>query len=390
MSIVPVYIISARRSALGRIGGLHRNRRLDALAAPIVEAVLADAGVAPDQIDELALGNATESGNPARLLALASGLAETAAALTIDRQCASGLDAVVHGVRAIATGSADLVLAGGAESLSTAPWRIARPRNPQQMPHFLHVDPSFAETHGDGAGEPQPFAASQALANRLAISRAAQDDYAFTSHSRAEAAREARRFTGEIVALRANAEEARDQNATGPDRDAFDDAMPFVAGNGTLTPANTSPLTDGAAFALLASQAAWESLGRPAALRMSAYSSLGVAPADEAASPILATQKLLSRLGGLSPAAIGIVEMSETSAAQALAFATALHVDPARISPEGGAIARGHPLGAAGPVLLARLFTALVRNPGPDAPTNGLATLGALGGIGVAALFERV
>lgn len=390
MSIAPVYIIAARRSALGRIGGLHRNRRLDALAAPVVEAVLADAGVAPDQIDELVLGNATESGNPARLLALASGLPETMAALTIDRQCASGLDAVVHAVRTITAGAGDLIVAGGAESLSTAPWRIARPRHPQQMPHFLHVDPSFAEAHGEGGGEHQPFAASQALAHRLAITRPAQDDFAFAAHQRAEAAREARRFTGEIVALRANAEETRDQNATAPDREDFDDAIPFVAGSGTLTPGNTSPLTDGAAFTLLASQPAWESLGRPPALRMVAYSAIGVGPADEAASPILATQRLLSRHGGLAPDAVGIFEMSETSAAQALAFAAALHIDPARLSPDGGAIVRGHPLAAAGPVLISRLFTALVRAPGDGAAANGLATLGALGGIGVAALFERI
>ncbi|MBL8564264.1 MAG: thiolase family protein [Hyphomicrobiaceae bacterium] len=386
MSLVPAYIISARRSALGRVGGLHRARRLDALAAPVIQAALADASIAPDQVDELLLGNATEAGNPGRLLALAAGLPETAAAMTIDRQCASGLDAIVTAVRTIGTGAAEVVVAGGAESLSTAPWRIARPRNPYHTPHFIQLEPGLA----DAGGELQPFAASEALANKLGITRLAQDELAFASHQRAEAAREARRFVGEIVALRSNAEEARDQTADITEPDDLADAIPFIGSDGTLTPANTSALTDAAAFAVVVSEAAWKSLGQPPALRITASTAIGVSPAEEAASPIVATRRLIASQPGLSLDGVGVIEMSETSAAQVIAYAAALHIDPLRVSPEGGAVVRGHPLGASGAVLVARIFTALVRNPGPEAPTHGLATLGALGGIGVATLFERV
>lgn len=386
MSLIPAYIVAARRSALGRIGGLHRSRRLDSLAAPIVQAALADASLAPDQIDELLLGNASEAGNPARLVALASGLPEAVAALTIDRQCASGLDAVLAAIRSIATGAAEIVVAGGAESLSTAPWRIARPRNPYLTPHFVQIEPSLA----DSGGDLQPFAASEALARKLAITRLAQDELTFASHQRAEAARLARRFVGEIVAIRNNAEEARDQVEAITDADDLADAIAFAGADGTLSPLNTSALADGAAFAVVVAEKAWQSLGRPPALRLLASAVAGVAPAEEAAAPIIATRRLLAAHPSLTLDGVGVIEMSETSAAQVIAYAAALHIDPLRLSPEGGAVVRGHPLGASGAVLLTRLFTALVRNPGPDAPAHGLATLGALGGFGVAALFERV
>lgn len=386
MSPPAAYIIAARRSAIGRIGGLHRNRRLDALAAPVIEAVLGDASIAPDQVEELLLGNSTEGANPARLVALAAGLPETISALTIDRRCASGLDAIVAAIRTVASGAAEIVVAGGAESLSTAPWRIARPRNPFQTPHFINLDP----THPDAGTDQQPFATSQALADKLGITRLAQDELAFASHTRAEAAREARRFVGEIVALRANAEEMRDQNATAPELEEFSEEIPFRGGDGTLTPANTSPLTDGAAFAVVVSEAAWQNLGKPPALRLLASAALGVAPAEDAFSPIHATRRLLDGKHSTPLEGVGVIEMSETSAAQVIAYAAALHIDPLRVSPEGGAVVRGHPLGAAGAILVTRLFTALVRNPGPESPAHGLATLGALGGIGAAALFERV
>lgn len=384
MTAAPAYIVAARRTALGRIGGLHRNRRIESLAAPVVEAVLADAGIAPDQVDELMLGNATEGSNPARLVALAAGLPETMPALTLDRQCASGLDAIVAAVRAVATGGADIIVAGGAESLSTAPWRVARPRNPHQMPRFV----SFEADPQEGMGEGAPFAASEALARRLGITRAAQDAWTYGSHQRADAAREARAFIGEIVALRANAEEMRDQSATAPDVEELAETIPFLAADGTLTPTNTSALHDGAAFTLVVSEAAWKSLGSPPALRLVAHVSVGVSPAEEAIAPIAATRKLFGRDGAFSFGDIGLIEMSEASAAQALAYADAFHIDAARLSPEGGAVVRGHPLSAAGAVLVTRLFSGMARG-GKAGPSLGLVTLGALGGIGAAALFER-
>lgn len=379
------YIIAARRSALGRVGGLHRNRRLAELAAPVVLAALADAGLSPAEVDEMIVGNASEGGNPARLITLAAGLPETVASHSIDRQCASGLDAIVAAVRAVQAGDADVVVAGGAESLSTAPWRIAKPKSLYQLPHFLRVEPANSEVSDD----PAPLEASELLPKRLGISRARQDVVAMKSHLKAEAARSSRRFVGEIVPLRANVEEARDQSAVEPDLDDLEEMVAFAPPDGTLTPGNTSSLHDGAAFVVVVSERVWKARGKPGALRLMSVAALGVAPESDGEAPIEAIRKLYSRLNGFNREEIGVFEMSESSAAQEIALAELLNVDPAMINPDGGAIARGHPLGAAGAVLVVRLFSRLVRR--QDSKSRyGVATLGAIGGLGLAALFEAV
>jgi acetyl-CoA C-acetyltransferase len=387
MPLAPAYIIAARRTALGRVGGLHRNRRLVELAAPIVATVLEDCDIEPIRVDELLAGNASEGGNPARLIALAAGLPETAAAATIDRQCASGLDAIVAAIRAIGAGEADVVVAGGAESISTAPWRIAKPKRLYQLPHFVRLEPSPTDT----AEEPQHFEASEQLARRFSITRSQQDAYALHSHLKAEAARADRRFVGEIVPLRANAEEARDQSAIEPQLKDLERLTPFLPPDGSLTPGNTSALHDGAAFCVVVSERIWKELGKPAALRLVASASQGVAADNEAGAPIEAMKKLYGRLNGLKREDIRFVEMSESSAAQVIALANSLQLDEALINADGGAIVRGHPLGAAGAVLVTRLFTRMIRTrKGRAAPAYGAVTLGAIGGMGLAAVFEAL
>jgi acetyl-CoA C-acetyltransferase len=387
MSKTSAYIIAARRTALGRIGGLHRNRRIAELAAPVVRAALEDCGLAPERVDELIAGNATEGGNPARLIALAAGLSDTAPAATIDRQCASGLDAILAAIRTIGTGEADVVVAGGVEAISTAPWRIAKPKSLYQLPHFMTLEPAPV----DSPEELLPYEASEEYTRKLGISRARQDAYALHSHLRAEAARSARRFVGEIVPLRANADEARDQSAVEPALEELERLTPYVPPDGTLTPGNTSALHDGAAFAVIVSERVWTELGKPRALRLVASAAQGVAPEDEAGAPIEVMKKLLGRMNGVAREDISLIEMSESSAAQAIALSESLELDLDRINPDGGALVRGHPLGAAGAVLVVRLFTAMVRaNKGPLSPRYGVVTLGAIGGMGLAALFEAV
>jgi acetyl-CoA C-acetyltransferase len=387
MSKTSAYIIAARRTALGRIGGLHRNRRIAELAAPVVRAALEDSGLAPERVDELIAGNATEGGNPARLIALAAGLSDTATAATIDRQCASGLDAILAAIRAIAAGEADVIVAGGGEAISTAPWRIAKPKSLYQLPHFMALEPATI----DQPEELQPFEASEQMTRKLGISRARQDAYALHSHLRAEAARSARRFVGEIVPLRANADEARDQSAVEPALEDLERLTPYVPPDGTLTPGNTSALHDGAAFAVIVSERVWTELGKPRALKLLASAAQGVAPENEAGAPIEVMKKLYGRLNGVKRDDIMLIEMSESSAAQAIALSESLELDLDRINPDGGALVRGHPFGAAGAVLVVRLFTGMVRaKKSSTSPRYGVATLGAIGGMGLAALFEAV
>jgi len=386
MRSLPVYIIAARRTAIGRIGGLHRLRRVEDLAAPIVEAALADAGLDPGEVGEIIVGNCTAGDNPARLIALASGLPVAAMATTVDQQCASGLEAILAAARRIAADEAEIIVAGGVESLSTAPWRIAKPRSLFQTPHFIRPDPVGAPP----MAEHVPHVSCEKLAERLGISREEQDAWALASHRKATEARESRRFVGEIVPLRATTDEARDQSAVGPDAEDLADLEPISGERGTLTTGNISSLHDGAGFVLVVSEAEWKRRGRPPALRPVVSAALGVEPGREAEAPIAAVQKLYGRVNGFDRTAISVFELSEACAVQAIALSRQLGLDEAKVNPDGGAVVRGHPLGASGAILVARLFSRLVRTGSKRGEGYGVAALGANGGLGLAALFERV
>ena len=379
----PAYIIAARRTALGRPGGLHKIRRLESLAAPVVLAALKDAGIAPEDVDEIILGNTTAGGNPARLIGLAAGLRESVSALTVDRQCASGLDAILLGARAVAWGEADVVVAGGAESISTAPWRIAKPKNVFQTPRF------WTPTRTTEATEASPaVAASEAMARQLGISRDRQDAYALRSHLKAEQAEDRRSFVGEIVPLKLATEEARDETAGPSEIEALAELEPLMPPDGTHTAGNTSAPQDGAAIAVIVSARVYEDLGSPRAIRFVASTTQGMSAGDEARAPVVALVKLLQSYANCKALKLDLVEMSETSAAQALALSDVLEGDI--LSPDGGALARGHPLGAASAVSLVRLFTHMARSSNGHRPHLGAVTQGAVGGLGVAALFEAV
>lgn len=379
------YVVAARRSALGRIGGLHKSRRIEDLAAPVLAAALADQRLSPVEVDEVILGNALAGENPARLVALAAGLPDTCPALSIDRQCGSGLDAVVTAIHRISAGEAEVIAAGGAESVSTAPWRVARPRSPYQLPHFIGLD----QAAGSGDEEASLVPATEALARRLGVSRSRQDAWVVRSRLAAEKARDSKRFLGEIVPLRPTPEEARDEG-TGPvEPQVLERLPPLIAPDGTLTPGNTSSLRDGAAMVIAVSEAVWRRLGAPPALRLMSSAARGVAGCDEAAAPIEAVRRLLERAGAIDRSRIASVELGESSAAQAIALAETLGLDPDLLNPAGGAVVRGHPLAAAGAVLVVRLFSDLARSGAGDG-RYGIAAQGVRGGLGLAALFEAV
>jgi acetyl-CoA C-acetyltransferase len=381
------YIIAARRTALGRPGGLHRARRIETLTAPVVQAALEDAGLGPDAVDEIIFGNTTAGGNPARIIGLAAGLRESVPALTVDRQCASGLDAILLAMRAVAMGEAGVIVAGGAESLSTAPWRVARPKSLFQTPRFLGLEP---EDTGNGEA-PHSVAASEELARKLGITRTRQDNYALSSLRKAEQASSERHFVGEIVPLKLTGAEARDESAVAPDIEELEALAPLLPPDGTHTAGNTSALHDAAAAVVVVSAQVHAALGAPPALRLVASGTQGVGAAEEAMAPVAALEKVLRHAnGGFTRDALGLVEMSEVSAAQALALCDAFNLDEEELSPDGGALARGHALGAASAVSVVRLFTGMARTRQPRRPRYGAVTQGAIGGLGVAALFEAV
>src|SRR5690606_36606320 len=201
------------------------------------------------------------------------------------------------------------------ESLSTAPWRIAKPRSLFQTPHFIRPEPIGAPP----MAEHVPHASLEVLAERLGITRAEQDGWALASHAKATEAREARRFVGEIVPLRTTTEEAREQSAVRPDADDLADLEPITGDVGTLSTGNISTLHDGAAFVVAVTEAEWERRGRPPALRPVFNAALAVEPGQEAQAPIAAVQKLYGRLNVLDRTAISAFELSEASAVQAIA-----------------------------------------------------------------------
>jgi acetyl-CoA C-acetyltransferase len=363
---------------------LHRNRRLEDLAGPVLAQTLADAAIEPQRVELLALGNTSAGGNPARLIGLVAGLADRTTTTTIDRHTASGLEAIVWAYRSVECGDVEIAVAGGAEALSTAPWRISKPRTLQHMPRFM----GFAQTDDRSGGDFAAVEAAEALAIRLGIPRSQQDEAALACHIRSTLAREGRRLTREIVALKAKAEEGRDELVDDLDIEDLE-AIPSILGDGTVTTGNSAVPADGAAFVVIVSDRVYQQLGCPPALRLDALASIGVAPAAEVEAPVAAARALVEATPGLSIAELQAVELGEASAVQAIAFRSALGLGEGRLNADGGQLSRGQPIGAASAVLVVRLFSRLIRAETVSRGARGAAIIGAAGGQAIAALFSR-
>lgn len=360
------FVIAARRTAVVPRGGAFRDIAVDALGAAVLQAVLADAGIAAGAVDEVIVANAIgEGGNPARRIALLAGLPERVAGLTVDRQCAGGLDALLL-ARALVVAGADVVVAGGAESYSQSPERRMRgadaPYGQARFTPWPDRDPEMAQ-------------AADALARRLGITRARMDDFAVASHARALAARG--RLRGEIVPL------------AGVVDDAFARVLtPALAARakgvtGAITAANAAVAADGAAFCVVVSERVAARVVRAGGVRaveIVAGATLGGDPAEPATAPVAAIAKALAG-AGLAPSSLERCEVMEAYAAQAIACIDGAGLEPALVNLCGGALARGHPVGASGAVLAVRLFHDLQGG-------YGLAAIAAAGGIGTALVLR--
>ncbi|WP_428029080.1 acetyl-CoA C-acyltransferase [Ancylobacter sp.] len=371
----PAFVIAARRTAVAPRGGAFRAVEAHDLAAPVLRACLHDAGLALGEVDQVILGNALSGGgNVARLAALAAGLPESVPALTVDTQCCSGLDAIQLAVRMVEAGAAQIVLAGGVESFSLAPLRALRPRAKGEAPVF-YDRPPFTPWP---ARDPDMIAAAAALARQGGITRAQQAAFAIDSHARALVARE--RLRAEIVPL------------AGLDADAFTRRLtpqlcaraPVLAGEGDVAvdAAGVAVEADAAAAVLVVSAQVRTRLGI-SGLAVVDGGSVGAAPEQPALALVPAAARLLARHPGL----LACVELMEAFAVQALANSAALGLDPARVNRSGGALARGHPIGASGAILAVRLFHELAAE-GEGA--RGLAAIAAAGGLGSALMLQRI
>jgi acetyl-CoA C-acetyltransferase len=350
-------LIAARRTAVVPRGGALARLSLEELAAPVLLACLADAGVSPAAVDEVILSNALGAGgNPARRVALAAGLPERVAGLTIDRQCAGGLDAILLAGALIGSGAAEVVLAGGVESYSRRPLRLAT--DPDGGAAVPYDEAPFTPWPDRNPGMAE---AAEALARRLDIGRARQEAWAAASHARALKAD----LSAEIVPVSGVAADAFPRHLT-----------PGLLSRarvvrGSITAATAAVAADAAALCLVVSDRVAQGRG----LAILSGATVGGDPTEPGLAPLAAIARIWSG------APLAVAEIMEAYAVQAIAVVEGAGIDPAVVNPGGGGLARGHPVGASGAILAVRLFHELRSG-------SGLAAIAAAGGIGTALLVE--
>ncbi len=392
------FLVGGARTPVGRYGGALASVRPDDLAALVVAEAVRRAGIqdAAADIDEVILGAANQAGednrNVARMAVLLAGLPDSVPGVTVNRLCASGMTAITIAAQAIRAGDADLIVAGGVESMTRAPWVQAKPDKAWGKPGA-----AFDTSIGWRFANPRLIAREKAtfsmpetgeeVARVDKITREDADLFAYESQMRAAAAIDAGHFADEIVAVpTATGDVTVDET---PRRDTTLEVLatlkPVVAGGSVVTAGNSSPLNDGASAIVVASAAAVERYGLTPRARIVTGTSAGIAPEIMGLGPVPATEKALSR-SGLTLDEIGAVELNEAFATQSLAVIRRLGLDPARVNADGGAIALGHPLGSSGSRLVVTLLGRMERE---DA-RYGLATMCVGVGQGTALIVERV
>jgi 3-oxoadipyl-CoA thiolase len=398
-------IIDAIRTPIGALGGVLAPFRPDDLAAHVLKAILQRTGIDPAIVEEVYLGCANQAGednrNVARMASLLAGFPVEVAAVTFNRLCASGLNAVNQAARAIRCGEGDVFIAGGVESMSRAPYSVPKAEQPFAFGNLTAWDtalgwrypnPKMQELYGtESMGE-----TAENLAELLPeITREKQDAFACESHRRAIAAIDSGRFAEEIVAVLVPQRKGDPVLVTTDERPRRDTSMeslarlkPAFRKNGTVTAGNSSGLNDGAAALLLMSAEKAHKLGFRPMARIAASAAAGVAPRTMGVGPVPATRKVL-RHAGLALEEIGLIELNEAFAVQSLAVMKELGLRPETTNVNGGAIALGHPLGCSGARILTTLLHEMRRRASAERrPYYGLATLCVGVGQGEATIVE--
>jgi 3-oxoadipyl-CoA thiolase len=389
-------LVGGVRTPVGRYGGALASIRPDDLAALVVGEAVRRAGIEGEPIDEVILGGANQAGednrNVARMAALLAGLPDETPGITVNRLCSSGMSAIIMASQMIRAGDADIVIAGGVESMTRAPWVQAKPERPWAKPGeafdtsigWRFTNPRMAAR--DKATFSMPETAEE-VARVDGITREDADAFALRSHERAIAAIDAGRFADEIVAVPTRAGDVTVDE--GPRRETTMDALarlrPVVAGGSVVTAGNASSLNDGASAIVVASDAAVERLGLTPRARVVGGASAGIAPEIMGLGPVPATERLLARTG-LSIDDLGAIELNEAFATQSLGTIRRLGLDESLVNADGGAIALGHPLGSSGSRLVVTLLGRMERE-GAD---RGLATMCVGVGQGTSLIVERV
>ena len=391
----PVYLTGATRTPIGRFGGSLRDWTAADLGTAVAKESLRRANINPDQIDDSIWGCARQAGggpNVARQITFRAGVPDRVPAFTTNQACGSGLRAIILAAEQIMLGRANIVLAGGTESMSRVPYFAEGARWGISMGHTELVDGMYRDGFNDPLSGLVMGETAEKLASQYEISRDEQDEYALRTQQRAAAAIDAGSFAAEVLPLELKDLKGnvtlftKDEHVrTTTTIEDLRKLKPVFSTDGTVTAGNSSGITDGAAAIMVMSEAALKESGAEPQARIVDYEVVGVAPEIMGIGPVPAVRALLKRQQ-LSLADIDLVELNEAFAAQVIACDRELQFDPERLNINGGAIALGHPIGCTG----VRITTTLLHEMKKRQAKRGLATLCISGGMGIAVLFERV
>jgi acetyl-CoA C-acetyltransferase len=388
-----VVIVAAKRTAVGKFGGAFNNVSAADLGATVIRSLLESTGVSGDQIDEVILGQVLTAGvgqNPARQSVIKAGLPKEVPALTINMVCGSSLKAVMLGAQAIKSGDAEIVIAGGQESMSSSPHVLNGSRNGLRMGDGKLVDSMIVDGLWDVYNDYHMGVTAENVAKKYGISRQEQDEFSCASQNKAEAAQKTGKFSDEIVPYTIKSKkgdtvvDADEYPRHGTTLEMLSGLRPAFDKEGTVTAGNASGINDGAAMVMLMSATKAKALGLKPLASIKAYASTGIDPSIMGIGPISASKRCLE-IAGWGVKDLDLLEINEAFAAQAIAVNRDLAWDTTKVNVNGGAIAIGHPIGASGARVLVTLLHEMLRR---DAK-KGLTSLCIGGGMGVALAVER-
>ncbi|MDE3736583.1 acetyl-CoA C-acetyltransferase [Pseudomonas resinovorans] len=389
-----VVIVAATRTAIGSFQGALANIPAPELGAAVIRQLLAQTSLDGAEVDEVILGQVLTAGsgqNPARQAAILAGLPHAVPAMTLNKVCGSGLKALHLAAQAIRCGDAEVIIAGGQENMSLAPYVMPGARTGLRMGHAKLVDTMIQDGLWDAFNDYHMGITAENLVEKYGISREAQDAFAAASQQKAVAAIEGGRFVDEITPILIPQRKGDpvafatdEQPRAGTTAEALAKLKPAFKKDGSVTAGNASSLNDGAAAVLLMSATKAKALGLPVLARIASYANAGVDPAIMGIAPVSATRRCLEK-AGWNLADLDLIEANEAFAAQALSVGQELGWDAGKVNVNGGAIALGHPIGASGCRVLVSLLHEMIKR---DAK-KGLATLCIGGGQGVALAIER-
>ncbi len=389
-----IVIVAAARTAVGKFGGTLAKTPAPELGATVIRALLERARLQPDQVSEVILGQVLQAGsgqNPARQSVIKAGLSQATPAMTINKVCGSGLKAVMLATQAIRDGDAEIVIAGGQESMSLAPHALPNSRDGQRMGDWKLVDTMIVDGLWDVYNQYHMGITAENVAKKYGVTREQQDALALASQQKAAAAQDAGRFTEEIVPVAIpqrkgdpvlfSADEFINRKTNA---EALSGLRPAFDKSGSVTAGNASGLNDGGAGVVVMSAKKADQLGLQPLARIASYASAALDPAFMGMGPVPASQRALQR-AGWKPADLDLLEINEAFAAQACAVHQEMGWDTSKVNVNGGAIAIGHPIGASGCRILVTLLHEMKRR----GARKGIASLCIGGGMGVALTVER-